>query len=117
MTKPAPSAMPLAGAEWAVTSIDGQPVIPGSKVTMQFEDGRVYGAASCNRFMGGYTMGDGLSISLSQMASTMMACPDNLMTQEARFLQTLGDVTAYSVAGSTVTLKTADGRQIVATRA
>lgn len=116
MTRPAPAALPLAGGEWAVTSINGQPVIEGSKVTMQFEDGRVFGAASCNRFMGGYTPGDGLTIELSQMASTMMACPDDLMNQEALFLKTLGDVNSYVIDGETATLRTADGRTVVATR-
>jgi len=116
MTKPAPAASPLMGGEWTVTSINGQPVIEGSKVTMQFEDGRVFGAASCNRFMGGYTPGDGLTIELSQMASTMMACPDALMNQESLFLKTLGDVTSYSIDGATAKLNTGDGRTIVATR-
>ncbi len=116
MTEAAPAALPLAGAEWAVSSINGQPVIKDSKVTMQFEDGRVYGAGSCNRFMGGYTPGEGLTIQLSQMASTMMACPEDLMNQESLFLKTLGDVTGYSIDGATATLRTEDGRTIVATR-
>lgn len=114
-TKPAPG-MVLAGQEMAITSINGKPVIPNSKVTIQFEDGRVFGAGSCNRFMGGYTMGDGLAIELSQMASTMMACPDALMTQEAMLLSTLADVTSYDVAGNVVTLRTSDGRTVVANR-
>lgn len=113
--KPAPG-MSLSGPEMAITSIAGKPVIPNSKVTIKFEDGRVSGAASCNRFMGGYTMGDGVSIQLSQMASTMMACPDALMQQEALLLETLADVTSYSAAGNVVTLRTKDGRTIVASR-
>jgi heat shock protein HslJ len=108
----------LAGAEWRVTHINGQPIIANSKVTMQFADGRVSGAASCNRFMGGATTSaDGLDIQMSQMASTMMACSDALMRQEGEFLKVMGDVTAYSVddAGA-LTLTTKDGRSVKAVR-
>ncbi len=118
-TKPAPTGgAALAGAEWTVFEIGGVATTPGSKVTMQFEDGRVFGAASCNRFMGGYTVAeDGLSIQMSQMASTMMACPDPLMQQEGAFLAVLGAVKSYTVgADGTLMLKTADGQTIKARR-
>jgi heat shock protein HslJ len=109
---PAPGAS-LGGGEWAVFEIAGQPVVAGSKPTITFEDGRVFGAGSCNRFMGGYTMAaDGLKLEMSQMASTMMACPDALMTQEGQFLGTLGTVTAYGVADGVLTLTGADGKTI-----
>ncbi len=108
----------LVGPEWTVTEIAGRPKVPDSRVTIQFADGRVSGAASCNRFMGGYEVSaDGVTIKMSQMASTMMACPDALMTQEQVFLDTLGAVTRYSVgADGALLLTTADGRTIRATR-
>ncbi|MCG2842694.1 META domain-containing protein [Sandaracinobacter sp. RS1-74] len=108
----------LLGAEWAVFEIAGKPIVADSKPTILFEDGRVAGAGSCNRFMGGYTVApDGLKLEFSQMASTMMACPDPLMQQEGLFLKTLGDVTGYTVAADGVlTLTTADGRSIKARR-
>jgi heat shock protein HslJ len=107
----------LLGAEWMVTEIAGKGIVPNSKPSILFADGRVSGAGSCNRFMGGYTVGaDGLTLEMSQMASTMMACPDELMQQERIFLDTLGAVTGYSVAGNVLTLKTADGKTIRATR-
>jgi heat shock protein HslJ len=118
-TKPVAAApgLALAGGEWRVTEIAGQPIVANSKPTITFEEGRVFGAGSCNRFMGGYTVsGDGLSLQMSQMASTMMACPEPLMQQEGAFLGALGAVKSYSVAGSTLTLTTADGKTIKATR-
>jgi prepilin-type processing-associated H-X9-DG protein len=117
-TKPAPTGgAALLGAEWKVTEIAGKGIVPNSKPNIMFADGRVSGAGSCNRFMGGYTVAaDGLSLQMSQMASTMMACPDELMQQERVFLDTLGAVTGYSVAGNVLTLKTADGKTIRATR-
>lgn len=120
-TKPAAPAptggAALQGPEWGIFEIGGAPITPGSKPTINFEDGRVFGAGSCNRFMGGYTVSaDGLKLEFSQMASTMMACPDPLMQQEGLLLKTLGDVKAYSVADGVLTLSTADGRTIKAKR-
>ena len=65
----------LLGAEWAVQSIDGQPVSAGSAPSVTFDgEGNVYGNASCNRYRGSYQVtGEGLSMGL--LATTMMACP------------------------------------------
>jgi len=118
-TKPAAAApgAALAGSEWKVTEINGQPIVANSTPTITFEEGRVFGAGSCNRFMGGYTVsGDGLTLQMSQMASTMMACPEPLMQQEGAFLGALGSVKSYSVSGSTLKLTTADGKTIKAMR-
>lgn len=107
----------LLGAEWHVTEIAGAGIVPHSKPTILFDDGRVSGAGSCNRFMGGYTLSDdGMKIEFSQMASTMMACPEELMRQEGMFLKTLADVKSYSVSGGVLTLSTPDGRSIKAKR-
>lgn len=107
----------LGGSEWAVFEINGTPVVANSKPTITFEEGRVFGAAGCNRFMGGYKVSaDGLKLEMSQMASTMMACPDLLMQQEGQFLGTLGSVTGYAVEGGLLTLTGADGKTIKARR-
>ena len=117
-TSPAPTGgAALLGAEWAVFEINGQPIVPDSKPSIKFEDGRVFGAASCNRFMGGYTVSpDGMKLEMSQMASTMMACLEPQMQQEGVFLKTLGAVTAYSVTDGVLTLTAPDGGTIKARR-
>lgn len=120
-SKPAAAAptgdVALGGGEWAVFEINNQPIVANSKPTITFEDGRVSGAGSCNRFMGGYTVSaDGLTLEMSQMASTMMACPDALMQQEGVFLGALGSAKSYSVSGPTLTLTTSDGTTVKATR-
>ena len=87
----------LTGKEWRVESIGGQPVIAGSKVTIQFLEGdRVAGNASCNRFMGGYRLtGEGLSF--GRMAGSMMACEEPLSAQEARFLKLLHETVRFEI--------------------
>jgi len=80
------------GAEWVVEDLAGAGIIDRSRVTLRFlADDRVAGRASCNRFMGSYSLtGEGLSF--GQQASTMMACAPALMNQERRFLQLLEQV-------------------------
>ncbi len=107
----------LAGGEWMVFEIGGQPIVADSKPSINFEESRVFGAGSCNRFMGGYKIAaDGLKLEMSQMASTMMACPEPLMKQEDAYLRLLGTVNGYSVDGGVLTLKGADGQTIRAKR-
>ena len=121
-TKPAPAAptggAALKGPEWSIFEIGGAPITPGSKPTINFEDGRVFGAGSCNRFMGGYTISDdGLKVEFSQMASTMMACPEPAMQQEGKLLGALQAVTSFSIgADGVLTLSTADGQTVKARR-
>jgi heat shock protein HslJ len=107
----------LHGAEWAVEAIDGEPPVEGSKVSIAFDDeGRVSGAASCNRFTGRYALsGEGLS--LTPMATTRMACPQPLMTQEQRVLALLEEVMRFEIVNDgALLLVTGDGRSVKARR-
>jgi len=107
----------LRGVEWAVLSIDGEPPVEGSEVSIAFGgDGHVSGAASCNRFMGAYALsGEGLS--LTQVATTMMACPEPIMAQEQRFLALLGEVNRFEIGDQgRLLLHTGDGRSLQARR-
>ncbi|MBE0486273.1 META domain-containing protein [Marinobacter sp.] len=105
----------LAGSDWQIQDIDGQPVEVDSEVTIRFaEEGRVYGNSSCNRYHGGWSA-EGSQLEFSQMAATRMACPDNLMHQENRFLRLLGDVQNYRLeAGGRLVLETVNGTRITA---
>lgn len=105
----------LAGSQWQVQEIDGQPVETDSEVTIGFsEEGRVFGNSSCNRYQGGWHAEDNL-IELSRMAATRMACPDTLMHQETRFLQLLGNVQNYRFErDGRLVLETVEGTRIIA---
>lgn len=85
----------LQGGEWVVEDINGGGIIDRSRVTLNFwQDGRVTGSASCNNLMGQYQLsGEGLSI--SQPATTRMACPPSLMAQEQRVLTTLSQLQRF----------------------
>jgi heat shock protein HslJ len=107
----------LTGGEWIVETIDGAPVVGKSEATLLFmEEGRVAGNASCNRFIGGYTLtGEGLSF--TQMGTTMMACEEPLSLQEARFLELLQAVFRFEITPEgRLVLHAPDGRRITAKR-
>ena len=107
----------LTGGEWIVETIGGAPMVDKSGATILFmEEGRVAGNASCNRFVGGYSLtGEGLSF--SQMGTTMMACEEDLSLQEARFLELLQAVFRFEISPEgRLVLHTPDGRSITAKR-
>jgi heat shock protein HslJ len=88
----------LVDRTWIIEDLDRGGIIDRSRVTVQFsaEDGRVAGAASCNRYSAGYTLGsEGLSI--MPIAATKMACAPALMHQEQKFLRILGAVDAFEI--------------------
>jgi len=47
-------------------------------VTLDFQDGRITVSNTCNRMSGGYTLADG-TLTISPLASTMMACTDKAL--------------------------------------
>jgi heat shock protein HslJ len=89
----------LAGDEWIVESIGGQPVVANSQVTLAFGDNNhLSGAASCNRYFASWKLsGEGLSI--ADVGSTMMACAEpGVSEQEAAFLAAVTTVSAFDIA-------------------
>ncbi|WP_339462717.1 META domain-containing protein [Pseudomonas sp. EA_105y_Pfl2_R69] len=74
--------------EW----IGERPLIDRSHLTITFgDDGRAYGNAGCNHWFAGYQL-DGDKLGFSAAGSTRKMCAEALMEQEARFLESLGQV-------------------------
>jgi heat shock protein HslJ len=104
--------------DWMVKAIDGKPPIADTEPTLAFaEDGKLSGAASCNRFFGGYTLtGEGLSV--GALGASMMACEEPVMAQERAVTEILEGVTNFAIAGDgSLVLTAADGRTLTARRA
>ncbi len=102
---------------WTVTAINGKAPIATAEPTLEFADeGKLSGKGSCNRFVTGVTL-TGESLSISQAATTMMACPQPIMEQEALFLAVLTGTTRCTIAADgTLTLHASDGRTLTARR-
>ena len=107
----------LRGAEWVVEDLNGGGIIDRSRITLNFgADGRISGRASCNQYTGGYTL-TGESLTLSQAATTRMACEPSLMNQEDKFLELLRNTRRFTLnPDGALILHTGDGRTITARR-
>jgi heat shock protein HslJ len=107
----------LFGTEWVVEDIDGAGVIENARATLHFEpDGRVYGHSSCNTYRGHYAL-TSEGITVSQLASTKMACAPSLLQQEQRFHAALAAVHSFAFnAEGALLLLSGEQRRILARR-
>jgi heat shock protein HslJ len=82
-------------------------------VTLEFTFDGIGGSAGCNSYFGGVTL-DGSAITISDIISTLMLCaPDNLMNQEAAYLQTLATVAAYTITDDQLQMTNAAGEMVL----
>ena len=84
----------LTGSEWVLArwNLD-EPAPEAPAVTLVFDDGNVGGSSGCNRYFGAITAGETPGdIRIGPVGGTMMACPDDVMEVEARYLTLLGSV-------------------------
>jgi heat shock protein HslJ len=79
----------LAGSEWRLADLSGSPVLDDVQATLAFpEPGKIAGNGSCNRFFGTAEI-NGPALKLGPLASTRMACAEEVMNQETKYLETL----------------------------
>ena len=119
----APGLTSLAGTSWTATGINnGKNAVESNAqtetVTAEFgEDGRVTGSGGCNTYRATYTTTDPNALTFGPVISTKMACADEANAVEQQYFAALGAVTTYSIDGTTLTLRDADGSaQVVFTQ-
>ncbi|MBK8987783.1 MAG: META domain-containing protein [Chloroflexi bacterium] len=106
---------PLTGTNWQMTGYNnglGGVVSPvaGTQVTAVFaDDGTLAGSAGCNNYTTSFTVDSG-SISINpNIASTMIACAEDVMQQETAFLAALPNAATYAIQGDVLELRDASG--------
>lgn len=98
----------LDGTAWTLVSLGGNAPV-GGVPTARFEAGRVQGTDGCNRYSAPFvTKGSALEIG-SRAASTMMACPSDVMKQAEAFTAALAAAKSYRVHDGRLELLAADG--------
>ena len=104
----------LTGQTWVLTELAGQPLVADLGISAHFNtDGTVSGSAGCNRYSGKYTVsGDSISFSVN-LAMTMMMCEQAIMDQETAYINALGQVKTYSISGDQLSLKDANGKDLL----
>ena len=107
------SSQALTDSLWILSELNGQAPLPDTAITAEFgDDGKVSGSSGCNGYTTTYSV-SGKKIAFGeQVASTMMACPDQLMAQERDYVETLSSAATFEIAYDTLTLYDADGNPV-----
>jgi heat shock protein HslJ len=101
---------------WTLSMINGQPLLPGSAITLQFLNGQLAGFAGCNDYNGSYTAidnGDGtFTVTADRLNTGRRACPQDVMTQEDNFTNVLQTATSAVIQENMLTLSGPNGQMV-----
>lgn len=89
----------IAGTEWVLHRLEmNEPLAEHPDITLVLEGDRISGKSGCNRYSAAVKEGEALpgDLHISEIGSTRMACPEEVMLLEKRYLEALGKVTRYS---------------------
>ncbi|HET7204500.1 MAG TPA: META domain-containing protein [Steroidobacteraceae bacterium] len=87
----------LAATDWMLVEMDGQPLPQGlMPPTALIQYGKITGFAGCNRYTGPLAEPEAGKLDVGEVAATKKACEGPANDLEARFLERLGKVDAYT---------------------
>ncbi len=108
---PPPPVPPLQGS-WSLLQLYGQPLVPGTMITADFNNGQVSGSGGCNTYNAGFST-NGNNVSISYPSSTQVMCDDAINQQETRFFQALSSVATYDINGNNLIFRDGGGGTIL----
>ena len=78
---------------WILKSGVGTQLLPNTKITAEFKDGKLNGSGGCNQYFASYTVEplDQTSgkIQIGEIASTQVFCGEEINAQESSYFQAL----------------------------
>jgi heat shock protein HslJ len=100
------NAIDLDGTEWVLSSLNGQPLIAGSRVALEFERGSFGGYGGCNWYGGAYTATAG-ELRIGEVGGTARTCgaPAGVVQQEEAYYSALRQVATYDVVDKRLELR------------
>ena len=106
------STVSLDGTSWVLLSLNGQPALPDTQVTINFANSKINGTDGCNRYNTSYTeKGNKITVD-KNITSTMMACQDAIMQQASAYTSALTQAATYKIDGGQLTLLDASGKTL-----
>lgn len=102
---------PLENTYWKLIEIRGQParVQPGEREAyLLLLDGRASGSSGCNKLMGRYAQSERTALTVGPLASTRLACAQEMMAQENALLDAYAHTRAYRIDGESLVLLEGD---------
>ncbi|MDJ0719618.1 MAG: META domain-containing protein [Prochloraceae cyanobacterium] len=87
--------------DWILKSGIGTQLLPNTKITAEFKDGKLNGNGGCNQYFSGYTVEplDRTSgkIHIGKIGSTLIFCSEEINAQESSYFQALEQVREYKL--------------------
>ncbi len=107
----------LEGVQWTLVSYldktgNVAQVLPRTRITADFKDGRVSGSGGCNTYSAPYKAEDG-KLTIGMAVSTMMMCSQPIMDQESAYLKSLRTAASYKIEGDRLTISDAQGATVL----
>ena len=103
----------LAGVEWSLTRFTrDEPLPAGIVITLAVEDGRVTGSSGCNRYFADVEEPVPGRVSISAIGTTRMACREEVMETESRYLEALAGVDRYGFLAGKLALSYRSGETL-----
>jgi heat shock protein HslJ len=102
---------PLDNTFWYLSAIGDNPVLPYTEVTASFavDEGGLTGAISGSGGCNAYNAAIGENFAVGPIASTLRACPEEVMEQEGGYFDWLSKAYDYDRAGDQLLIATANG--------
>jgi heat shock protein HslJ len=101
---PNPTTLPFEfdGSQWKLVSINEHQLIPGSQISLSFDNGTVQGNGGCNSYGGRYTTRSFNMINVYEVISTLIGCSEGIRQQEEAYFKSLHDAAFYRVSGGSL---------------
>jgi putative lipoprotein len=94
----------LVNTRWRLTHFGMTPIDEGITPTLEFSDpAKIAGSGSCNKFFGTVDV-EGERIRVHPLGTTRMACRDELMALEDRYVKSLQEAERYMINGPELTI-------------
>jgi len=105
----------LDGTTWILDSYGDfnapTPVLADTEISIIFDAvaGKIAGSAGCNNYFASYIEGADRALSIGTVGATMMACPEDVMAQEQKFLSALQTTNSFQFWNGKLMFPTDDG--------
>jgi heat shock protein HslJ len=111
--QPAAQTDPLVDTSWLLETLSGQAPVAGTAITLSFGAGsRLAGSDGCNQYNAAYTLsGSNLTVK-PPIATTLMACADDVMQQGSAYIEALGKVATYQMTAGKLSLSDSGGNEL-----
>jgi len=108
----------LPGTKWVLTSLRGQPLLPGTTINLEFGEAWYSGYTGCNNYGGGpdsgkYTATDDGALKILGMAVTVQACPADVGEQQQAYLESFSSAAGYRLVDDRLELQDATGETVL----